>query len=254
LKVQDQEVPFMALTMIDPVTNLVELVRLDNKTSAHVALQFGNTWLSRYPRPLHCTYDQGTEFTGLQFQNTLNNHEIQPHPTTAKNPQANAICERLHQAVGNTLRSLYNMNPPAGIDSANRLVDTALANAVFAARAAVHGSLKASPGSLVYGRDMILDIPVLADWNYIRQHRQQLVDKRLIEANRKRFAYDYRVGDQVLKLVYKPDKLESRAHGPYQITQVHTNGTITIQLNDYTFERINIRRVKPYKADGNPPL
>jgi hypothetical protein len=31
---------FSALTMIDTVTNLVEVVRVSNKTSAHIALQF----------------------------------------------------------------------------------------------------------------------------------------------------------------------------------------------------------------------
>jgi hypothetical protein len=56
---------FMALTIIDMVTNLVELVRLDNKTSEHVAMHFENTWLSRYPKLLHCIHDQGGEFTGF---------------------------------------------------------------------------------------------------------------------------------------------------------------------------------------------
>ena len=49
LNIRGIEVPFMALTMIDPVTNLVELVRIENKRSEHVALLFENTWLSRHP-------------------------------------------------------------------------------------------------------------------------------------------------------------------------------------------------------------
>ena len=67
LIVGNQEIPFLALTIIDTVTNLVELVRLDNKTSAHVALQFQNTWLARYPRPMFCIHDQGGEFTGYPY-------------------------------------------------------------------------------------------------------------------------------------------------------------------------------------------
>jgi hypothetical protein len=53
LQVGDQKHTFSALTMIDMVTNLVEVVRIDNKTSAHIALHFENTWLSLYPRPIH---------------------------------------------------------------------------------------------------------------------------------------------------------------------------------------------------------
>jgi hypothetical protein len=119
---------------------------------------------------------------------------------------------------------------------------------MFATRTALHSSLQASPGSLAFSRDMILDIPMIADWQFIRQNRQQLVDQRLIVANRRRFSYDYQVGDQVLKLEYKPNKLAPRATGPFPVQAVHTNGTVTIQLTPHTIERINIRRVKPYHS------
>ena len=153
----------------------------------------------------------------------------------------------MHQTVGNMLRAMISLNPPDGVDSAKALVDTALANCLFATRSAIHGSLKASPGSLAFGRDMVLDIPLIADWQLIQQHRQQLIDSRLIAANRKRFSYDYHIGDEVLKLTFKPDKLSTRANGPYRIETVHTNGTVTIRLNPQTIERISIRRIKPYK-------
>ena len=246
LRIAGRDIEFMALTMIDMVTNLVELVRIEDKTAQHVAMQFENTWLSRYPRPLRCIHDQGGEFVGYPFQRLLHRYNIQDRPTTAKNPQANSICERMHQTVGNMLRATMSLNPPIGADNANWMVDSILAKCMFAMRTAVHGSLKASPGSLVFQRDMILDIPVIADWNLIREHRQQLIDQRLIAANRKRFAYDYHIGDEVLKLTYNSKKLEQRAVGPYRILEVHTNGTVTIRLNHHTMERISIRRIKPY--------
>jgi Integrase zinc binding domain len=49
VEVNGNEIQMNALTCIDPVTNLAELVRIDSKTSAHVAQQFQNCWLSRYP-------------------------------------------------------------------------------------------------------------------------------------------------------------------------------------------------------------
>jgi predicted DNA binding CopG/RHH family protein len=95
---------------------------------------------------------------------------------------------------------------------------------------------------------MILDdIPVIADLQLLQQKRQQLIDKRLITANRKRFSYDYHQGDQVLKLNVNPDKLDARALGPYRIESVHTNGTVTIRLSPTVLERISIRRIKPYR-------
>ena len=47
-------ITFNALTCIDPVTNLVEVIRIRNKTAYHVAQQFENVWLSRYPKPNKC--------------------------------------------------------------------------------------------------------------------------------------------------------------------------------------------------------
>ena len=139
------------------------------------------------------------------------------------------------------------MNPPNNIVDANMILDTAIANTVFALRSSFHSSLQTTPGALAFGRDMILDLPVVADLNLIRERKQQLIDERLITANRKRFSYDYHVGDEIMKLIYKPDKLQPRAEGPYPIVQVHTNGTVTIQKAPYLIERINIRRIKPYR-------
>jgi hypothetical protein len=247
LSVGQQEITFTALTIIDMVTNLVEVVRLNNKSSAHVALQFENTWLARYPLPQHCVYDQGGEFIGWPFQQVLQRHQIAGHPTTSKNPQANSVCERMHQSIGNSLRVLSTLQPPQGIADANQLVDTAIANAVFASRASLHSTLKTTPGGLAFHRDMIMDIPLIADLQTIQEHRQQLIDNRLIAANRKRFAYDYAIGDEVLKLVYQPNKLAPRAIGPFRIERVHTNGTLTIRLSPLVIERISLRRVKPYR-------
>ena len=107
--------------------------------------------------------------------------------------------------------------------------------------------MKASPGSMAFHRDMILNIPLIVDFELLRQRRQTLIDKNLIRANAKRIDFDYQPGQKALKLVYKPNKLEPRAEGPYHINKIHTNGTVEIQLDDDVFERINIRRIKPYR-------
>ena len=43
-----------------------------------------------------------------------------------KNPQSNAVCERMHQTVGNVLRALLHGNPPQNIVNAAQYVDEAL--------------------------------------------------------------------------------------------------------------------------------
>ena len=236
-----------ALTIIDLVTNLVEIVRLDNKTSDHVAMHFVNTWLARYPKPTSCIHDQGGEFTGYGFRAMLERYDIKSQSITAKNPQANAICERMHQTVGNSLRVLRHFHPPDGAHyTPQALLDTALANAMYATRASYSASLKTTPGALAFHRDMVMNVPFVADLNLIQQHRQQLIDERLLIGNRKRFTHDYQPNQQVLKLVHEPDKLAPRATGPFRIHSVHTNGTLTLQISPLVRERISIRNVKPF--------
>ena len=58
LTIGNRTVEFRALTIIDLVTNLVELVRINSKTSREVTHAFVNTWLARYPKPVSCIYYQ----------------------------------------------------------------------------------------------------------------------------------------------------------------------------------------------------
>ena len=55
-------------------------------------------WLSRYPRPIEITYDQGKEFSGHEFRKTLIEMEygITAKPSTSGNPTSNAILEQIH--------------------------------------------------------------------------------------------------------------------------------------------------------------
>ena len=65
--------------------------------------------------------------------------------------------------------------------------------------------------------------------------------------NKKCHRYDYAIDQRVLEKRYKPTKLGPWASGPYQVAQIHVNGTLTIELRQGVTERINIRRVIPYK-------
>ena len=62
--VQGNPYEFNALTAIDTVTNLVEIIRIDRKTSEHITSRFAQSWMSRYPWPKRCVHDNGGEFIG----------------------------------------------------------------------------------------------------------------------------------------------------------------------------------------------
>ena len=266
------EIDFMCLTMIDPASSWFEIVELPvteeifsplfmrskkdkthketktkdayfDKSSAMISTLVNKNWFSRYPRCQYIIYDNGSEFK-LHFETLCDSYGVKRKPTSIKNPQANAILERVHQVVMTMLRT-------AEIDMADSVapsdIDTFLTNAAWAIRSTYHTVLKASPGAAIFGRDMLFDIPFLADWNKIGDYRQHQTDRNTKSENKHRVDYDYKVGDKVL--VLKSGilcKAESRYDSdPWTITSVHTNGTIRVQRGSKS-ERMNIRRVTPF--------
>jgi transposase InsO family protein len=130
-----------ALACIDLATNFPEAICIHNKTASHVGMQFENIWLARYPRPMRCVHNQGTECIGADFQYILMRAGTKDAPTTVRNPQAKAVCERLHQSDANTLHILLSQNPPAKVANVGKLVDTAFATSLHAARSTIHRTL-----------------------------------------------------------------------------------------------------------------
>jgi hypothetical protein len=84
IQVCNKPYEFNALTVINTVSNLVELVRIDEKTSAHVARKYAQVWLSRYPWPECCVQDNGGEFVGPEFQFLLQGCKIKDTPISSK--------------------------------------------------------------------------------------------------------------------------------------------------------------------------
>ena len=126
------------------------------------------------------------------------------------------------------------------------MIDDFLVNAAWAIRSTYHTVLNSSSGAAVFGRDMLFDIPYIADWTSIGHQRQCLVDQNNVRENARQIDFDYAVGQKVL---LKKDGILRKAKvkylGPFTITQVHTNGTIRIQRGTMS-EHINIRRVTPH--------
>jgi hypothetical protein len=71
LEVGDRTETLRALTIINLVIHLIEIVHVNNTTSAAVTAHFINMWLARYPKPVSCIHDPGLEFLGWNFQEML---------------------------------------------------------------------------------------------------------------------------------------------------------------------------------------
>ena len=245
------------MTFVDPATGWFEVAEvpyydvedINNKTkkqidkaSARISLLFKKHWLDRYPRPRKVVFDNGSEFK-KNFVTLLKDFDIKPKVTSVKNPTANAPVERVHQIIGQMLltknlgsRIFDHIDPWGDI----------LSSIAWAIRASYHSTLKATPGQLVYHRDMIFNIKHLANWHEMTNRKQEDVNKNTLRENKNRIDYDYKVGDKVFVTIKDiQGKLDNPKDGPYPITQIFTNGTVRIQKGIVN-ERINIRRLEPY--------
>ena len=86
-----------------------------------------------------------------------------------RNPRANAIIERTHQAMANMAKTFeledthMDKNDPWG---------GILAATAFAARLTCHTALQATPGQLLFGGDMMFDIEHMANWQAIKERNR----------------------------------------------------------------------------------
>ena len=174
---------FHTLTCIECVTNVPELICINDKSIEHVAAKFEECWLSRYPRSEMCAHDGGREFIGHQFQALLYSFGVVNISTNANNPQVNSVCKRMHKKVANVLKYLIHTNPPCTLSDIKSLVDSALATTIHALRANVSCATGSLPGALAFNHNMIINIPLQADLRAIHAHRQLQVDDDLIRAN-----------------------------------------------------------------------
>jgi hypothetical protein len=269
-------IDFMCLTMIDPATSWSKIVELPtvtkltvpttdkgkrlkgniytkesdmtfDKSSAQISNLVYKTWFSRYPRCCYLIHNNGGKFK-IQFHALCNTYGIKSKPTSVKNPlQSNAILEQIHAAI-------MNMSCTAGIDLVNSVrpsdINVFLSDAAWAICSTHHTLLKASPGAAIFGRDMLFDIPFIADWKKIGEHRQQLTDLNTAQENKGRIDYDYQVIQKVLVHNYGIlHKTESRYQKePWTIRSVHMTGTIRVKCGNKS-EKMNIWKVKPFEEN-----
>ncbi len=149
-------IDFMALTMIDLASSWFEIVELPlvarlttrtvngietvskelifDKSSNQIARLVNKIWLCRYPRCCHFIYNNGSEFK-LHFETLCISYGIKHKPTTIKNPQVNAVCERIHQVLGMMMRT-SEIDMAESVEPAD--IGTFIDNAAWAIHSTYH--------------------------------------------------------------------------------------------------------------------
>ena len=91
--------------MIDPAIGWFNMAQIPNKTAAEIAVITEKTWFTRYPLPQKIVFDCGTEFVAEFAKMCQHDYGLKRKPITTRNPQSNAIIERIHKTIGNIIRT-----------------------------------------------------------------------------------------------------------------------------------------------------
>jgi hypothetical protein len=118
-----------------------------DKSSAQISNLVYKTWFSRYPRWRYLIYNNGSEFK-LHFHSLCDVYGIKHKLTSVKNPQVNAILERIHAVIANMLctSKLYMAELVNAVD-----IDVFLSDAAWAICSTYHTVLKASLDAAIFG-------------------------------------------------------------------------------------------------------
>ena len=125
------------------------------------------------PTSQYIVYNNGIEFK-FHFKTLCDSYGFKCKLTSVKNSQAVAILERVHQTIMGMLRN-------AEIDIADTVSESDivdfLTNAAWAICFTYLMLLKASPGTAIFGMDMLLDILFIDNWNKIGNYKQLQTDR-----------------------------------------------------------------------------
>ena len=244
----------LALTMICEATLWPEIALVQNTKSWHVAHVFDSTWLCRYPRPKAVVFDNGGEFIGVEFEELLESYNVKGVPTTVRNPQANGCIERMHLTAADMLRTMSLEAETECPIRINDTLNTACQAVAWGLRTTVSTVTSMSPGVVVFSRDMIFNFKFRANWDAIEKKRDKLAMVGAERENSKRIPYEYSVGEKVLIVRKKYERVrkigDAPTEGPFVILQINGKGTVVIQRSKYK-ETINVRRLKPFREENN---
>ena len=84
---------------------------------------------------------------------------MKPKVSLPWNPQPNAILERVHQVLGDALRT-FEIDP-----NEEDPFEEYRSDAAYAARSSFHATHGHSPGELVFGRNILLPVNAPVNWD-----------------------------------------------------------------------------------------
>ena len=165
---------------------------------------------------------------------------------TVKNLQSNGVIKRSHSSISDILLLLLHVSPINNNGDAAQMIDNSLSMCMHVMRWAANQTMITSPGALTFHRDILINIPLVANLESNQHQKQQLINKNLQWINQRQIDYNYKVRYKVMVVEYNAWKLHIKKHGPYPIFCVFTNNTVLVQISEYVQEIFKVRKLSPF--------
>jgi hypothetical protein len=170
---------------------------------------------------------------------------------TTRNPQANSMVERVHQAIHQLIRTL-EIKGKSDLKKLDFGWDGVMSTVCQAVRSTIHTTQRATPTQLVFGRDVILNVAFEADWQYIKERKLHRIVQNNKKENAARLPQQCAVGDHIMVKQDPSQKHGSdRCSGPLTVCQINDSGTVKLSKTakgGVVCEAWNIRNVDPCMA------
>ena len=244
------------LTCVDRFTRWPEAVPLTNIEAETVAKAFIAGWISRFGSPATVTTDRGTQFESALFRELCKLTGTDRIRTTAYNPRANGMVERIHRTMKAALMC-------------HRDEDwmTALPFVLLGIRTSLKEDIGCSSAELVYGTTLTLPADLVLPTTNSNFADPSSFVQRLKVIMSKVIPKESRVNSNVSEYIPKDLKeakwvlvrkdatrkpLELPYQGPFRVVHV-ADKTVRIINNSGRKENISIDRVKPAHGDYQSP-
>ena len=114
---------FRTLICIDLIINYPDIVVVQNAISA-TEVVFVDKWLQHYFCPRCYLHNNRNEFLLSDFRQMIERNNIQPITATGKNPEANAIVERMHQSINIMLAISWQEHLPKILEHTSQVIES----------------------------------------------------------------------------------------------------------------------------------
>ncbi|UYV69834.1 hypothetical protein LAZ67_7000922, partial [Cordylochernes scorpioides] len=242
------------LTAIDRYSKWPEAFPISDKTAISVAKAFFRGWISRYGVPATITTDQGREFESHLFKDLTSLIGTNRIRTTAYNPAANGLVERLHRQIKAAI--MASGNTINWID--------ALPLVLLGIRTSYKEDLKCTAAEMVFGTTLNLPADLLTNSefknpdpsNFATQLKNYMsrIRPQPTRQTKQNNIFSHKDLDTCSHVFVRKDfvkrALSPPYEGPFPVVS-RSSKTFTVKINDQK-KVISVNRLKPAFIENAP--